>query len=222
MRARITHGLEGSLAVPAHLTGGGTWSLVEAREVDQTFVEGLLDLRRYARVGPESDVALRFVLAGALNRAGLPPQHQYALGGLPTLPGYTLFSQDCGARAEPVLVEHEDDGVVYAQRAFPYYGCDRVALLQLEYRRRLSLDLDWGPWEDDRWEWYPRMDLSPALGFFFDVGRGWSGTDPDLATELMSDVGLAFFLGKLGIYAAYPLGGEDKEPRLFLRFQRRF
>jgi hypothetical protein len=223
VRARVTHGVGGTLTVPEHFLGQGSeGDLVPAREVDNTFAEGILDLRRYARVGPESDVALRVVMAGSLGNSTLPPQHQYALGGLPTLPGHGLFSQDCGARREIVQVERVDDGNVFTERAFPRYGCDRVALLQLEYRRRLQWDLDIGPWEDDRWSWYPQMDLSPAWGFFFDVGRGWSGTDSELDTDLMSDVGLALFFGKLGLYTAYPLRGENRDLSFFLRFQRRF
>jgi hypothetical protein len=194
----------------------------EPEPVDGTFDAGVLDLRRYARVGPDSDVALRVLLGGALDDRPLPPQYQYALGGLPSLPGYRLFSQDCGARARLVTIELEEDDTPFTETAFPRYGCDRAALLQLEYRRRLQLDLDFGPWEDDRWEWYPQVDLSPGWGFFFDMGHGWSSTDSGLDTSTVSDVGLAAFLGNLGLYAAYPLRKGDQELNFFLRFQRRF
>ena len=46
-----------------------------------------------------------------------------------------------------MTIEVEDDGNPRTETAFPSYGCDRAALLQLEYRRRLQLDLDFGPWE---------------------------------------------------------------------------
>jgi hypothetical protein len=222
VRAAVTQGLDGSLAVPEHLGTPLTIppDVFEAAQVDATFTSGMLDLRRYARVGPESDVALRMVVAGALDGGVLPPQYQYALGGLPSLPGYRLFSQDCGARTQIVVVD-PGDGIA-PQNAFPRYGCDKAALLQLQYRRRLDLDIDIGPWEDDRWSWYPQIDLSPAWGFFFDMGRGWSASDSSLDTELASDVGLALFLGKVGLYTAYPLRGSNRNLSFFLRFQRRF
>jgi hypothetical protein len=222
LRARVTHGLDGTLAIPEFATLSGEGEVVAAQPVDATFTGGLLDLRRYARVGPESDVALRVVMAGSVDGDALPPQFQHALGGLPTLPGYGLFSQDCGARLQLVEVQRVEDDRPLTQRAFTRYGCDRVALLQLEYRRRLDLDLDFGPWQDDRWEWYPQVDLSPALGFFFGVGRGWSKVENGFDTDMVSDAGFAFFFGNLGLYAAYPFRGADREVNFFLRFQRRF
>jgi hypothetical protein len=223
VRARVVQGVDGALAMPQHsaLAIGDPW-VFEPESVDATFNTGSLDLRRYARVGPESDVALRVLLAGSLDGGAIPPQYQYALGGLPSLPGYPLFSQDCGARSRLVTIEFEEADATYTQPAFPRYGCDRAALLQLEYRRRLELDLDIGPWEDDRLSWYPQMDLSPSWGFFFDIGQGWSSAAPELDTSMISDLGLAVFLGNLGLYTAYPLRGDDRELNFFVRFQRRF
>ena len=223
LRARAVQGVSGELAIPAHagLSVDGL-ELFEAEPVDATFNTGVIDVRRYARVGPDSDVALRVMFAGSLDGGAIPPQYQYALGGLPTLPGYRLFSHDCGARARLVTIEFEEDDATYAQPAFPSYGCDRAALLQFEYRRRLDLNLDFGPWEDDRLSWYPQVDLSPSWGFFFDIGQGWSSADPELDTSVISDLGLAVFLGNIGLYTAYPLRGEDRELNFFLRFQRRF
>jgi hypothetical protein len=186
---------------------------------DGGFATGSLDVRRYARVDPWSHLSFRAFLAGSLDDESLPPQYQHALGGEGTLPGLSLFELDCGARAARVFLDRELDPEV-----FPYYGCDRVALFQMEYRKTFAWDLELGP-EDDEWEewsWYPRIDLSPAFSLFVEGGQGWSSDSARPNTRRGADAGVGLHLGDLSFYWAYPLEGGNDGVNFFMRFSRRF
>ncbi|HUG39783.1 MAG TPA: polymer-forming cytoskeletal protein [Longimicrobiales bacterium] len=193
-----------------------------ATPVDLDFTTGMVDLRRYTPVGYRSQLNLRLVAGGTLTARSLPPQFQHALGGLGTLPGFETFLADCGARS--AAGTHDGD------RYFPAYGCDRMALGQVEYRGSLSLDFgigdpDWD--EDDEWWEEVRVDLSPTWVVFLDAGRGWAYDEPafggDRDTGTLYDAGVGFLFGDVGIYVALPLnGGVDQEPRFFIRLGRRF
>ena len=191
----------------------------DATVADGGFASGALDVRRYARVDPWSHLSFRAFLAGSLDDESLPPQYQHALGGEGTLPGLSLFELDCGARAATVFVDREVD-----PEAFPYYGCDRVALFQIEYRKTFAWDIELGP-EDDEWEnwsWYPRIDLSPAFSLFVEGGQGWSSDTARPDTSRGADAGVGLHLGDLSFYWAYPLEGGNERVNFFVRFARRF
>jgi hypothetical protein len=219
VRGRVTRGLSGSLERPAYLTGGEAVE-VAAEPRSPHFTTGLVDLRRYARVDPDSDLSFRGLFAGALSGGGLPAQFQHALGGEGSLPGVMPFSLDCGARAERVRSERRPENEVFAR-----YGCDRVALFQVEYRGHFSLDLGLDPLDEEEWEsrdWYPAVDLSPSWAVFFEAGRGWSRTPGGSDTGTAADLGVGLLLGDLGLYWAYPLTGDDRGINFFVRLQRRF
>jgi len=186
---------------------------------DGGFTSGTLDLRRYARVDPYSWLSFRALLAGSIDDGPLPPQYQHAFGGEGSLAGVPPFSLDCGARDQTVFVDREIDPA-----AFPYYGCDRMALFQVEYRKTFSWDFELGPDDDEweRWSWYPRIDLSPAFSLFVEGGRGWSSTDGRPDTEDVADGGAGLHLGDLSFYWAYPLRGGDERANFFVRISRRF
>ena len=229
LTARALRGLGGSIAISEHETeeptsspGGPTLEVVPKRRLPTSFTTGLLDLRRYTRLGPDSELGLRFLWAGSLDGNPLPPQFQQALGGEGSLPGYGLLSQDCGARSRLYSRVRGEGDDVTSEPVFAQYGCDRAAILQLEYRGRLGFDVNFEPDEDEEWEWYPAVDLSPSWAFFFDVGKGWSRSDPLLDTAWISDVGIGFFLGNLGLYGAVPLRGENRGVNFFVRLNRRF
>jgi len=231
LNAHATMGLQGDLAVPGYLAAlpgpGGTATAPYV--VDSEFRTGFLDLRRYARLGPSSDLRIRGVLAGSIDGNPLPPQYQHTLGGAGSLPGYELMSLDCGARsAEVSVLQDRGDGAVrYA--AYPAYGCDRIALFQAEYRGNFSINIDLGDdeWEED-WDWYPAVDFSPSWSIFFNAGRGWSLSDsaspgylgPDTGT--FADIGAGFLFGDIGLFWAYPLQGDDRNVNFFLRIDHRF
>lgn len=191
-------GLEGSLEIQLPATGVGA---------EYTSVR--LDARRYLRVGPRTRIALRGVFDGSPDDGALPPQRQHALGGEGNLPGYDRFRFDCGARS----------GAPDIEGYFPYYGCDRMVVLQAELRfavlpgfslgRQLGLDFD--------------LLTTPELVLFGDAGRAWIepesvGYRTELGPDdLRYDAGVGLRLGRLGFYIAAPLedgGGANFFVRL--------
>jgi len=205
-------------AVPGlSATAGGPFGAPAAQRGD--FRTGTIDLRRYARVDPSSWLSFRALLSGSLNDEPLPPQYQHAFGGEGSLPGFAPFSLDCGARDQTAFVDREADPEV-----FPYYGCDRMSLFQIEYRKTFSWDLEIGPDGDEweQWSWYPRIDLSPAFSLFVEGGRGWSSTPGRPDTDDVADGGVGLHLGDLSFYWAYPLQGGNERANFFLRISRRF
>lgn len=231
MSARTRFGVAGDLALPELLeeTDGGFQTLRAPVPVDDRYAAGFLDVRRYNRVGPGSELHLRGVLGGSLNGDPLPPQYQHALGGEGSLPGYYLFQADCGARVTRAFVSRPQGEITATAPAFANYGCDRIALFQAEYRSTLFFDVDVGD-EDDDWSWWvPHVDLDATWAAFVDVGRGWSLSDPAgpgpdrFDTPTLVDLGLGFFLGDMGLYLAVPLD-EDTERgvNFFVRLNHRF
>lgn len=205
----LERGTAGNLVVPVTPLPGRPPEETPDR-ADEHFSEATLDVRRYARLGPTSRVALRALATGSVDGGPLPPQRQHALGGEGTLPGYELFELDCGARR----ASYEQDG----QSFFPYYGCDRAVLVQLAFEqsltfvgalgRRLGLDFDLG--------------AGPALSLFLDAGRGWveddvlggRGRGED---DFVVDAGAGLRLGRIGVYWAFPLSGRADGVNMFVR-----
>lgn len=190
------------------------------------FTRGLVDVRRYNRVSPDSRLNLRLLAGGSLDGSPLPAQRQHALGGEGSLPGYSLFSLDCGARSgrvyrgsrAPLPENAATGGAVY----FPSYGCDRFALLQGEYRGKLSFRFDWHDhsWHDheeegDDHEWDASLDWVT----FVDVGRGWAVRGENEETAVDAGIGLLF--DRVGVYAALPLR-DGRGVNLFVRIGPRF
>jgi hypothetical protein len=199
----------------------GPGGVLPAHEVDTDFTVGEVDLRRYAPVGWDGQLAVRLVGGGVLTETALPPQYQHALGGIGTLPGYDLFHGDCGARSFA--------GGLGVSEYYPSYGCDRFALAQVEYRGELSFGFEIGDpdWDDDDWWDVVEIDFSPTWVVFMDAGRGWAYGDPALGgdrdTGTLVDAGVGIALDELGFYAALPLNGDvDQEPRFLIRLGRRF
>ncbi len=222
LNATLTGALDGELFLPPWTEPGGT-EPVGPTPVDNDWLLGTMDLRRYARIDPDSDLRFRVLLRGGLRSEELPPQFQSALGGIGSLPGYSRFALDCGARGGPVDVPAGEAGEV--RPAFVRYGCDRTALFQMEFREELDWELDLSPDDEEEWEewhWYPRIDLTAAFVAFMDVGRGWSYAPDGSDSETLADLGLGFFVGKVGLYLALPLTGEERDVRFFVRLQHRF
>jgi hypothetical protein len=220
--AEVTHVFDGTLAVPATAGLPGTSDAnVAALDFAPGYTTGLVDLRRYQPAGPSGILGMRLVAGGALEARALPPQFQHALGGAGGLPGYSLFSGDCGARSGFVVREGDVSGSPDA--FFPSYGCDRFAVLQLEYRG--GFDLHFGHWDDDgdrRWS----VDSDIDWTVFFDAGRGWALEQDRLGgrsdTRTLYDAGAGVILGGFGVYGAIPLDDQDRGLRLFVRLGPRF
>ncbi|MGH7447322.1 MAG: BamA/TamA family outer membrane protein, partial [Longimicrobiales bacterium] len=210
--AEIEQGLGGTLVNPGSFDPVS--EVAVEREASPSFLTGRVDVRRYARLSPYARISLRVLAAGSLTGRPLPPQRQHALGGEGSLPGFRLFEFDCGARANRVLV---GDATFH-----PYYGCDRMAVVQLEYQagfpfaRRIS----------------EALGLGSSLGYlarwtaFFDAGRAWNepgsgdgrigGND-----DFSADAGLGIRLGPLGGYWTVPLSGQGHGFNLFVRLTPR-
>ena len=187
------------------------------------FLHGLVDFRSYNRIDPQSRLNLRVVAGGSLAGEALPPQRQHALGGEGSLPGYSLFSSDCGARGRLV---RRADAPGNENAYYPNYGCDAFALLQAEFRGKLSFRFRWdvGPWRDDDETsdrvWDFGWDMAPDWALFVDAGRGWAFDGrPDDATRV--NVGAGVLLERIGLYFAVPVNGGTGA-NVFLRLGPRF
>ncbi|HSR40562.1 MAG TPA: hypothetical protein VLL48_00280, partial [Longimicrobiales bacterium] len=224
--ASLIRGVDGGLLVPEVETPGPDPVTVPARSVEAGFTAASVDLRRYNRISPSSELNARLFWGGSVDGGPLPAQFQTAIGGEGTLPGYSLFDLDCGARNERFSIRRVafDDDQDTTHPVFPSYGCDRALLVQFEVRTHLPLDLGWGDADDPTasWDWFPVVDLDPTLVGFFDLGRGWSETDPALDEATVSDIGLGLYLGDVGFHWAWPLNGDGRKLNFFVRLQRRF
>jgi hypothetical protein len=191
------------------------------------WTHGFVDVRRYNRLGPEARLNLRLLAGGSLDGNALPPQRQHALGGEGSLPGYSLFGLDCGARDEQVFLAEALPTPIGTGRSAPpifhtAYGCDRVALVQAEYRRRLRLRFGWegGPWgEGDGGGWDLAWAAAPEWVAFFDAGHGWARGRR--SEDLSANLGFGLLFNRVGVYAAAPLSGEGGV-NLFVRLGPRF
>lgn len=223
VRTSWQQGLGGSLALPAGevAMNAEEGSGIDTPALDARFSSAFLDVRRYQPIGGRGALALRGVLAGSPDGDLLPPQFQHALGGAGSLPGYPSFAGDCGARTTQLRVTRDGDEATM----YPFYGCDRMALAQVEYRGPLNVDFGWGhPGETNRRRHASHGGASWAV--FFNAGRGWAAGDwgqvqrMDPAT--MYDAGLGLLLGRAGIYWAVPMGEGMRGSTFTVRMNRRF
>ena len=206
-------GIGGRLSEPgiAYVNGSDT-TFVPPSGARTRFTTALLDLRRYARLSPDARLAIRAFAAGSVNGGALPAQRQWALGGEGTLPGYALYDFDCGARKRTVVVRGAE--------AYPYFGCDRIAMVQFEYQAGLPF--------------LEQVSLGGAFGLdygvrwvaFFDAGRAWN--EPDAldgrergASDFSADAGIGLRIGPVGAYIAVPLSSGGHGLNFFMRLGRR-
>lgn len=222
----LRRNLGGTLTAPAaelRDPGDPTPFPVAGPDLEPRFTSGMLDLRRYNTVGRGGRFNLRGVVGGSLDGEPLPPQFQHALGGLGSLPGHTRFAADCGSRETLVVLDPVGEGSSVHR---PFYGCDRFALFQAEYRGALNLRTGFGPPEVDEAPRRTRRHHRPSWVVFFNAGRGWSDGDwgglPRPDSPPLYDAGLGMILGEGGIYWAFPVGEHGEGSRFFVRLQRRF
>ena len=201
--------------------GARSWTPAAGGRVesaDPTYVRGLLDLRRYTRLSPQTQLNTRVVAGGWLGGDPLPLQRQLSVGGFGTLPGYD-FNDGTPGRDK---LRCTGPAVQPGRPA----ECDRVALAQLEYRVDLGLDRLRSaiPF------WYGRG----AVVAFVDAGRGWrvrndagdavdfgTGTLPSLNTFL-TDVGAGLDFSIVGVYVAKAVSTSSEPPNVFIRIRHRF
>ncbi len=218
---------ERTAAVPPPIpAGGGAPPAVDAHV---TYGRGFLDVRRYNRVSPSARVNLRLVLGGWLHGDPLPAQRRLSVGGPGTLPGYD-FRAVAGAAD---LNQCSWGGIV----AFGSPAqCDRIALLQAEYRSdiRFSFGI-----EDVLEIRDPRWRRSQWVAFV-NTGRGWRlGAPPATArpgeralwvgrgglpglASFRTDVGLGLDIGLLGLYVAKAVSEPGQGANFYVRLHERF
>ncbi len=203
----LERGLGGSLHYPVPTTPNPALAALPA---NPNFTTGTVDVRRYVRLGPSSRLALRALAAGSVDGKPLPAQRQLVLGGEGTLPGHTLYTFDCRARAQPLTYP--------AGEFYPYYGCDRSILFQLEYQAAFPLARRLGEWLGFQ------GDLGEQLGWvaFYDAGRAWTDVQARHgrgggADDLAADAGLGLRIERIGFYWAFPLSGRVRASNVFVR-----
>lgn len=195
------------------------------RAADLTvYTRGLMDLRRYNRLGPSAQLNMRLVLGGWLGGDALPVERRFSVDGPGAIPGF-------GFRSERPGIDVGNCNVGFTMNGRPAM-CDRVALAQVEYRGNVKLGFG-GSWED--WPRHyrgARGDVNWVL--FMDAGRGWRvgdesrgeglfydrGSLPALST-FRSDAGVGIDIAGIGIYAAKALSSSEPA-NFFVRLRHRF
>jgi hypothetical protein len=192
--------------------------------VSTSYTRGFLDARRYNRVSPRGQLNLRLVLGGWLSGDPLPLERRFSLGGAGTLPGYDFRE----------LTGDEDVLTCSSGTVLPGLPaqCERMALLQAEYRGDLHLGL-FGGANSDRggWSWSFYHPLQWVL--FTDVGRGWlsheyvngvaqSGPAFPSLGSFKSDVGIGLDAEVLGIFIAKSLTDSNHPVNFLVRLRHRF
>jgi hypothetical protein len=174
------------------------------------FTQASIDIRRYARLGPSSRLAVRVSGTGSVDGGALPVQRQHALGGEGSLPGFMLHRFDCGGRNS--FVEVND---IEFNR---FYGCDRAVLVQIEYQTDVSFLRRLGGSRIDALGLLQRVRLAG----YFDAGRAWNEADARGergrgSSDFAADGGFGLRLGPVGLYWAIPLSGVGETMNFFVR-----
>lgn len=188
---------------------------------DLRYARGFLDLRRYNRVSPDAQLNFRLVTGGWLNGDPLPLQRRLSVDGPGALPGYDFRSQTAMNSLTCTT------GAFVPGRPAQ---CDRIALVQAEYRGDLNLDL-FTDWDDDD---YMRGHSTGVWVFFADAGRGWlvGPTQDDSLTfertrlpplgSFRTDLGVGLDFDVFGVYVAKAMSAPREPANFFLRIRHRF
>lgn len=189
------------------------------------YVRGFVDVRRYNRLSPETQLNLRGVFAGWLGGDVLPLQRQVSVGGLGTIPGYD-FRRGDESKTTCASDGAAPAGVVTTAPGRPA-ECDRAVLVQGEYRVNLGV-------HRLMQALIPTRASDAALVVFVDAGRGWRvrsltadadafgrWTMPPVRTFL-SDVGVGLDLSLVGVYVAKGVAGRNPPPNVIFRVGHRF
>ena len=182
------------------------------------YTRGLLDLRRYSRLSPQTQLNVRAIAGGWLAGDPLPLQRQLSVGGFGTLPGYD-FNDGTPGRDK---LRCTGPTVRPGRPA----ECDRIAVAQLEYRVDLGLER----LRRVASYWYGRG----AVVAFVDAGRGWRVRDEvtdavDFGTRtlpalntFLTDVGAGLDFSVVGVYVAKAVSTSSEPPNVFIRIRHRF
>lgn len=195
-----------------------------------------LDLRRYNRLGPGSQINFRLVAGGWVDGDPLPVQKRLSVSGLDALPGFG-FRQFKGGTDVGTCATGSDS--VYRSLGRPAQ-CERIVLMQAEWKGDFRINLfgddDYG---DSRWR-FNGLHADGALVVFVNSGRGWlihsaSGLSEEHKSALhygstrlpsvstwRTDIGGGFDFGDFGVYLAQAVSESGLSPRVYVRLSRRF
>jgi hypothetical protein len=182
----------------------------------------LVDVRRYNRLSPRTQVNFRLVTGGWIGGDELPLQRRLSVDGPGALPGFDFRARDAG---EDVATCGGPD---FASGGRPAQ-CERIALFQAEYRNDLRFDL----FRNADWDDVIQAGANAAWVVFLDAGRGWlvrsgpgsAGYGADEIPALSSfrtDVGVGLDLRLIGFYVAKALSDRDEPLNFFIRLRHRF
>ena len=174
-----------------------------------------LDLRRYNRISPRTQLDGRLVATGWVSGDELPLERKVSVTGPGVLPGYE-FRDGIGGGTD--VLQCVSAGV----NAFTNpVMCDRAVLGQLEMRTQLAEH----PFDIFN---IPMLRLrsvgftaNPAGVVFVDFGRGWR-TNADWKGGYKADIGAGLDLGLLGAYVAKAITDTGEPLRFIVRIRRRF
>jgi hypothetical protein len=220
---------------PLSGSGASTNTITWSAPTPTVYSRGFLDLRRYNRVSPEGQLNFRALIGGWISGDPLPLERRLSVDGPGAMPGYGFRTQ----RSD------EDLGTCNVGASYPGQPamCDRIALVQAEYRGDLHFDF-LPDWEDQSYSGVESSDRAPrarARHFhrdgtwvvFADAGRGWlvgepngtltyaSGRIPSFDT-FRTDIGGGIDFGGVGFYLAKAMSDSDEPLRAFLRLRHRF
>jgi hypothetical protein len=189
-----------------------------------SYTRGFLDLRRYNRLAPDAQLNMRIVMGGWLGGDPLPLERRLSVDGPGTLPGFRSRTPSGGVDVGGCGT----DIVVPGQPAL----CDRIALVQLEYRGDLYFGIL------DRWRDVVRGRRGSSHGdavwvLFADGGRGWYVNAPPGTpsfgsaalppfSSFRTDFGVGLDFGVIGFYGAKSVSIPDEPAAFFVRLQHRF
>ncbi len=224
--ARYEHGAGRLVAPAAGLNIPDLQTGARPLPRDVSYGRAFLDVRKYNRVSPATQLNARLVIGGWLHGDPLPMERRVSVGGVGTIPGFDFrrigIGTDVGQCATNATA-----------RAGRPAMCERVALAQLEYRRELHSDLV---------DVFNRngirvrgalFTVRPAAVAFVDAGRGWlvgsrQGTLQYPALSLppfdtyRADAGIGLDLGVAGIYVAKAVSSTGEPANFFVRIHNRF
>jgi len=178
------------------------------------------DFRRYNRVSPSGRVNLRLLAGGWAGGDPLPLQRRLSIGGPDPMAGYGFRHSACNRD----MIDPAFGGSLVA-------ACDRVILVQAEYRGHISLHWTYSSSRPEDEEARSPLTLQgPDLVVLADAGQAWLvGSGPGRVpsdrlptlSSWIADLGLGVDWGGFGFYVAKAVtAGEPL--RFTMRLDHRF
>lgn len=195
---------------------------------DIMYSRALFDIRRYNRLAPGAQFNVRAVVGGYVSGDPLPMQRRFSVSSLDALPGWD-FRQ---------LIDDTDTGTC-ASGSNDYYRslgrpaqCDRMALLQAEFKKDFRIKLFGNDGFGDRRWMAGRAAADGAWVLFANTGRGWVEKEgvaiPTLVAQTpaistwRADVGGGLDFGNFGVYVAKAITDTGLPVNVYVRLGRRF